>query len=50
MEFMYTIETFLWLIMKTTNNETAEKISFKLGRLVVLMQLLIFITFPWADL
>jgi len=49
MEFMYTIETFLWLIMKTINNETAEKISLKLGRFVDLMQL-IFITFPWADL
>jgi len=24
---MYTIETFVWLIMKTINNETAEKIS-----------------------
>jgi len=47
---MYTIETFLWLIMKTINNETAEKISLKLGRFVVLMQLLIFISFPGADL
>ena len=37
---MYTIETFLWLIMKTINNETAEKFSLKLGRFVVLMQLL----------
>jgi len=37
---MYTIETFLWLIMKTRNNETAEKINLKLGRFVVLMQLL----------
>jgi len=45
---MYTIETFLWLIMKTINNETAEKISLKLGRFVVLMQLLIFISFPGA--
>jgi len=42
---MYTIETFLWLIMKTIDNETAEKISLKLGRFVVLMQLLIFIFF-----
>ena len=47
---MYTIETFLWLIMKTRNNETAEKINLKLGRFVVLMQLLIFISFPGADL
>jgi len=47
---MYTIETFLWLILKTINNETGEKISFKLERFVVLMQLLIFISFSGADL
>jgi len=35
---MYTIETFLWLILKTINNETAKKISLKLERFVVLMQ------------
>jgi len=47
---MYTIETFLWLVMKTINNETAEKIRLKLGRFVVLIQLLIFISLPGADL
>jgi len=48
-EIIYTIGTFLWLIMKTINNETAGKISLKLGRFIVFMQLL-FIIFPWADL